>query len=386
MPTIFSNIDELKLELENRHQLWHSLQDWQVLKDGYEKMLWNDIDDTEIKKNADYYQKITNKLLRNLPSNPIVEELKFLVETFKEAMPIVEACRNKNLEPSHWEAINDLIPNGSIDIEQEGFTLQSLIDLDVNQFQDDIVAISRRATGEAKLKDDLKKLDNEWKELVLDTKQYKERDGIYILSGIEDLYTFLDENLANINMIRGNQYKAVVEKEAEALRKALVTMNSVTEDLLALQKSWMYLENIFSSNEIKRVLAPEAAMFEKIDTFFKGQLGQANKVQSAHKFISSKNAKLIEGLKSNNAQVEEIMKALANFLETKRGEFPRFNFLSDDELLEILAKQADPFAIQGFLKQLFDGLVKLKFGDFDKEDDDGNTDATGMIDRMGEKV
>ena len=35
-------------------------------------------------------------------------------------------------------------------------------------------------------------------------------------------------------MIRGNQYKAVVEKEAEKLRKELITMNSVTEDLLTL--------------------------------------------------------------------------------------------------------------------------------------------------------
>ena len=55
-------------------------------------------------------------------------------------------------------------------------------------------------------------------------------------------------------MIRGNQYKAVVEKEADKLRKDLVTMNAVTEDLLTLQKSWMYLENIFSSSEIKKVL------------------------------------------------------------------------------------------------------------------------------------
>ena len=39
------------------------------------------------------------------------------------------------------------------------------------------------------------------------------------------------------------------------------------------------------------------------------------------------------------------MKALAAFLETKRVEFPRFCFLSDDELLEILAKQTDPHAI-----------------------------------------
>jgi len=73
-----------------------------------------------------------------------------------------------------------------------------------------------------------------------------------VLGGVDDLYTFLDENLANINMIRGNQYKAVVEKDAESLRKALITMNTVTEDLLTLQRSWMYLENIFSSNEIKR--------------------------------------------------------------------------------------------------------------------------------------
>ena len=43
------------MELENRHQLWHSLQDWQILKEGYEKKLWNDIDDEEIKRNADFY-------------------------------------------------------------------------------------------------------------------------------------------------------------------------------------------------------------------------------------------------------------------------------------------------------------------------------------------
>jgi len=131
-PTIFSNIDELKVELEARHALWHSLQEWKELKEMYEKQLWKDINDEEIKKNADAYSKIANRLIRTLPSNPIVEDLKYLVETFKEAMPIVEACRNKNLTAEHWEAINDLIPNGKIDIDDENFTLQSLIDLDVN--------------------------------------------------------------------------------------------------------------------------------------------------------------------------------------------------------------------------------------------------------------
>lgn len=224
-PTIFTNIEELKEQLEARYTLWKSLHDWREKKDGYEKQLWNDIDDEDIKTNAEKYQKITNRLIRVLPSNPIADELKFLVEQFKETMPIVEACRNKNLTEEHWDAINDLIPNGSIDINAEGFTLRTLIDLDVIPYQDDIVAISRRATGEAKLVADLAKLEAEWKDLKLTVIPYKDRDNIFVLAGIDDLYTFLDENLANINMIRGNQYKAVVEVPAENLRKSLVTMN-----------------------------------------------------------------------------------------------------------------------------------------------------------------
>jgi len=308
-PTIFGNIEELKEQLEARRTLWKSLDSWKTLKEGYEKMLWNDINDEDIKKNADIYQKTTNRLIRALPANPIVDELKDLVDQFKDAMPIVEACRNKALLPEHWEAINDLIPNGKIDIDREDFTLSSLIELDVTDYQDEIVAVSRRATGEDKLKKDLAKLDEAWKELKLVTIIYKERDGVYVLSEIDELYAFLDENLANINMIRGNQYKAVVEKEAEKLRKELNTMNTVTEDLLTLQRSWMYLENIFSSSEIKRVLSAESAAFEKIDTFFKATLGWASKLINATSFLKKMNGpKLIETLAQNNNSVDYIMK------------------------------------------------------------------------------
>jgi len=75
--------------------------------------------------------------------------------------------------------------------------------------------------------------------------------------------------------------------------------------------------------------------------------------------------KLVDELTSSNESLEEIEKALQKFMETKRAAFPRFNFLSDDELLEILAEGNNPAVIQGHLKTCFDGIVKLDIQEVD---------------------
>lgn len=47
---------------------------------------------------------------------------------------------------------------------------------------------------------------------------------------------------------------------------------------------------------------------------------------------------LLEQIEAHNRMLDEVMKCLEAYLETKRIAFPRFFFLSNDELLEILAQ------------------------------------------------
>lgn len=71
---------------------------------------------------------------------------------------------------------------------------------------------------------------------------------------------------------------------------------------------------------------------------------------------------LPEKLSEMNSKLEEIQKSLDMYLETKRQIFPRFYFLSNDDLLEILGQSRNPEAVQPHLKKCFDNIKSLRIG------------------------
>ena len=147
-------------------------------------------------------------------------------------------------------------------------------------------------------------------------------------------------------------YKAAFEKRIIEWELLLRNVQDITTAWLAAQKNWMYLQPIFSSEDIARQLPNETKKFKDADRVYRKVLGDAKKRPSCLRIC--KDPKLLKIFEDMDADLEYVQKNLAEYLETKRNAFARFFFMSNDELIEILSQTKDPQMVQPHLKKCFE--------------------------------
>lgn len=191
-------------------------------------------------------------------------------------------------------------------------------------------------------------------------KPYKDS---FVLGQVDELTLVLDETMATLNNILANRYVKAVRKTAEKHLQDVQLIMDIVEKWTEAQRKWMYLENIFGAADIKKQMAQESREFEICNAFIKNFVKRTNITPKLIKLVSKANDNLLQNLTKNTETLERIEKQLEQYLEGKRQLFPRFYFLSNDELLEILAKANLLEMVEQHLGKCFEGLVRLYMGE-----------------------
>jgi len=218
---------------------------------------------------------------------------------------------------------------------------------------------------------------------MLQVVPYLKSKDSWILGDIEEVRQRLEENQTALQTMLGSKYIAAVQQEVDMWDKKLAHVSEVLDEWLQCQKAWMYLEPIFAAADIQRQLPREAKMFAEVDRFWKEVMRKAHQNSNVMHCINSQ-PNLRDLFVKNNQELDRVQKHLEEYLETKRVAFPRFYFLSNEELVAILSKTRDPQSVQPHLHKCFDNIARLEFVD----DPSGAppTEVCAMVSNEGEVV
>ncbi|CAM9765035.1 unnamed protein product, partial [Hapterophycus canaliculatus] len=138
-----------------------------------------------------------------------------------------------------------------------------------------------------------------------------------------------------------SRYLAQFEEVVSGWQTQLSMVSDVFTILQEIQRTWSYLEPLFiGSEEVKKELPEDAKRFEIIDTDVKGLLISLWEKKSVRDGCNTEG--YLEKLESIQEQLELCKKSLADFLDGRRRQFPRYYFVSEADLLDILSNGSDP--------------------------------------------
>jgi len=325
-----------------------------------------------MKNNADEIEKSVNASSRILSKcekyfiksdmetiAKIANKIKKDVDEFKTLVPLVIAVINPAMRLRHWDDLGKKLSQ-TLDPDAEDFTFQILLDKGLHKNEAVVVKVGEIAQKEFQIEVALRKMKEEWNDVELVVEEYNET-GTYILKEVDVIIAQLDDHITMTQTMAFSSYKKPFEEEIEEWDKSLNTVSEVVEEWLMTQRSWLYLQPIFDSNDIKKQLPTESKRFLTVDKNWRHTLSDAKRNPKAIEFCD--NRKLYDRFVESNALLDLVQKGLSDYLETKRAGFSRFYFLSNDELLEILSETKDPTRVQPHLKKCFEAIKSVKFND-----------------------
>ncbi|KPI94919.1 Dynein heavy chain 8, axonemal [Papilio xuthus] len=330
--------------------------------DGYLETPWVEIEIEQIVAQLTEFDLRCRKLPRGMKDWPAFIDLKNKIDDFNQTCPLLELMADKSMKERHWKRLEDLM-HCVLDVESPTFTLANVMEAPLLKYKEDVEDICIGAVKEKDIEAKLKQVVSDWAVVDLTFANFKNRGELLIKpQETLDIITMLEDTMMVLNSLASNRYNAPFKKDIMLWINKLISTSDILEKWLQVQNLWMYLEAVFVGGDIAKQLPAEAKRFATIDKTYVKIMYRARDIVNCVETCTSDDS-LKQLLPHLYDQLEACQKSLTGYLETKRLIFPRFFFVSDPVLLEILGQASDPHSIQVHLPSIFDAIYTVDFDD-----------------------
>nr|CAD2185458.1 unnamed protein product [Meloidogyne enterolobii] len=351
-------LNELKIDLENYESNYLLYEDFSNALQPISDQEWI-LFRSKTYIFDEFLQQWLEKLKAIQTSNVSVR-LQKDIEQMREFSINLKFCRGDIFSADHWLEMFRLLglPRGtSLEKLTFGNLLNSQQKLIANL--EKLKELNARAHGEVSIREAIQELEMWAAQADFSLTDYKHASGasLKIVKEWKPILNQVRDNQALISSLRNSSYYAQFAEQIGIWERKISDLELFLHHLSEIQRKWVYLEPIFGRGS----LPSEAARFNRIDAEFRIIINDISRDNRIISLCSGNSTALGRTLEQLVDQLNRCQRALNDFLEEKRGAFPRFYFLGDDDLLEIVGQSTNPTVIQSHLKKLFQGINRVAF-------------------------
>ncbi|BFF95328.1 cytoplasmic dynein 2 heavy chain 1 [Drosophila madeirensis] len=289
----------------------------------------------------------------DLPS----KRIRLQVERLQLALPVLQQLQSDALSERHWARIFQLL-HRSQSKPLHSILLQDILeDMDALQAAAaEIGSIVRQASSEQIVRQALIELD-QWAvtaQLKLIARTDASGQTVSLIKDYQEVLNKIGDNQSLLQSAKNSAAFDSFSDQAELWESRLNTLDALLTSLSHSQRRWVYLEPVFGSGTLQQ----EQSLFKRIDKDFRFVMREIEMDQRVTSLVKINNISTI--VHALETQLARCQQNLMSYITDKRNSFPRFYFLGDDDLLELLGQASkDADVIQRHIRKLFPGCHSL---------------------------
>ncbi|ETN45168.1 uncharacterized protein HMPREF1541_10045 [Cyphellophora europaea CBS 101466] len=358
----FSKDESLAATLEEVHDfmsVWSALSTiWQSINDLRET-LWTSIQPRKIRQSLEGLVKMAKEMPSRMRQYAAFEHVQNVLRQLIKANSLLNDLKSDAIRERHWVRIFKAV-RPSKRYSEVSMTLGDVWDLQLVTSEATIKDIILQAQGELALEEFVKQVRDTWQNYSLDLVMYQNKTRL--IRGWDDLFTKCSENLNSLQAMRHSPYYKEFEEEASSWEDKLNRVHVLFDIWIDVQRQWVYLEGVFIGNqEIQHLLPTESSRFSNINTEFTTIMKKVAKSPFVMDVLGI--AGILKSLERLADLLSKIQKALGEYLERERVQFPRFYFVGDEDLLEIIGNSNETTRVAKHFKKMFAGISGVEVTD-----------------------
>lgn len=216
------------------------------------------------------------------------------------------------------------------------------------------------ASKELKIERKLKDIEASWRVMELDYVPHNDSEMCLIRPSEEVIEGLETHQLELQTMIGMGKFVDYFRDRVLEWQSTLGTVEDVLKVWVNVSRSWSALESIFlASADIRSQLPDDTKRFEGLDSEFKELMKEAVGEPNVINVCGVEGRQ--ELLISTMSRLDQCQKSLNEYLDQKKKIFPRFYFVSNVALLDMLANGTNPPKIMKYIGDCYDALTNLVF-------------------------